>query len=88
MRAYTREEHRREELRRETVRREACKRENARKIRVTSLDVLLCVIAVLLVVNLVFMALGVEISALPKAVSVIWWSVVAFVVAVLASWEM
>ena len=56
--------------------------------KVCSLDILLGAIAILLFANLVFRFTGIDMSELPKTVSVLWWSVVSVVVAVLASWGM
>ena len=72
----------------EIIRIEDRRKQKKAKNKVTPLDILLGVIALLLLINLIFMATGVSITELPKTASVIWWVAVSMVVSVAAGWGM
>ncbi|MBE5950559.1 MAG: hypothetical protein E7260_03075 [Lachnospiraceae bacterium] len=70
----------------EIIRLEDRRKQKKAKKKVTPLDLLLGVIALLLLVNLVFMVTGISFAELPKTVSVLWWVAVSMVVSVAAGW--
>lgn len=72
----------------EIIRIEDRRKQKKAKGKVTPLDILLGAIALLLLINLIFMATGVSITELPKTVSVIWWVAVSMVVSATAGWGM
>ena len=56
--------------------------------RIPALELLMLLLGAVLIVALMFVVLDVNVTEIPKILKVIWWSVVAVIVAGLASWGM
>ena len=76
------------EERREDTRNRRPQVKAEKKQRIPALELLMLVLGAVLIVALMFAVLDVNLADIPQTLKAIWWTVVAVIVAGLASWGM